>query len=117
MGLRRPALPHLLRVRQDTDRVSSRHRIKAILLVNVQMPDSTSVERTSEVMERVERIALKTPGVKHTVAIAGQSILLNANAPNFGAMYVMLDEFHHRRTKPELARRRDLREASSRASA
>ena len=36
------------------------------------------------------------PGVKHTVAIAGQSILLNANAPNFGAMYVMLDDFHNR---------------------
>ncbi len=37
-----------------------------------------------------------TPGVDHTMAIAGQSILMNANAPNFGAMYVMLDEFHHR---------------------
>src|SRR5208283_3855725 len=38
----------------------------------------------------------KTAGVKHTVAIAGQSILLGANAPNFGAMYVMLDDFHRR---------------------
>ncbi len=74
---------------------------KGYLLVNVQMPDSTSVEKTQAVMRRVEEIALKTPGVKHTVAIAGQSILLNANAPNFGAMYVMLDDFHHR-TRPEL---------------
>ena len=74
---------------------------KGYLLVNVQLPDSTSVEKTQEVMKRVEEIALKSPGVKHTVAIAGQSILLNANAPNFGAMYVMLDEFHHR-TQPEL---------------
>ena len=30
------------------------------------------------------------------MAIAGQSILLGANAPNFGAMYVMLDDFHER---------------------
>ena len=74
---------------------------KGYLLVNVQMPDSTSVEKTQQVMKRVEAIALKTPGVKHTVAMAGQSILLNANAPNFGAMYVMLDDFHER-TKPEL---------------
>jgi multidrug efflux pump subunit AcrB len=74
---------------------------KGYLLVNVQMPDSTSVEKTQEVMRRVEAIALKTPGVRHTVAMAGQSILLNANAPNFGAMYVMLDEFHDR-TEPEL---------------
>jgi multidrug efflux pump len=36
------------------------------------------------------------PGVTHTLAMAGQSILMNANAPNFGAMYVMLDDFHHR---------------------
>src|SRR5207237_3209712 len=27
----------------------------------------------------------------------GQSLLLNANAPNFGAMYVMLDDFEDRR--------------------
>ena len=74
---------------------------KGYLLVNVQMPDSTSLEKTQQVMERVEAIAMRTPGVKHTVAIAGQSILLNANAPNFGATYVMLDEFHHR-TRPEL---------------
>ena len=74
---------------------------KGYLLVNVQLPDSTSVEHTQRVMRRVEAIASKVPGVSHTVAIAGQSLLLNANAPNFGAMYVMLDEFHHRE-KPEL---------------
>src|SRR5262249_34929930 len=30
-----------------------------------------------------------------------QSLLLGANAPNFGSMYVLLDEFH-KRTAPEL---------------
>jgi len=69
---------------------------KGYLLVNVQLPDSTSVERSQKVMRQVEEIALGIPGVKHTVAIAGQSLLLNANAPNFGSIYVMLDEFHHR---------------------
>ena len=82
---------------------------KGYLLVNVQMPDSTSLEKTQQVMQRVEAIAMRTPGVKHTVAIAGQSILLNANAPNFGAMYVMLDEFHHR-TTPRAAWRGDPRQ-------
>ena len=43
-------------------------------------------------MRQIEEMALNTPGVKHTVAIAGQSILLNANAPNF-AIYLMLDDF------------------------
>ena len=39
---------------------------------------------------------------RHTVGISGQSILLNANAPNFGAMYLMLDEFGNR-TGPGLS--------------
>ena len=47
-------------------------------------------------MADIERIADKVDGVKHTVAIAGQSLLLAANASNFGALYVMLDDFEHR---------------------
>ncbi len=69
---------------------------KGYLLVNVQLPDSSSLERTQQVMADVERLALELPGVKHTLSIAGQSILMNANAPNFGAMYVMLGDFHDR---------------------
>ncbi len=72
---------------------------KGYLLVNVQLPDAASVERTERVMHRIEAIARdhkRHPGVRHTVAVAGQSLLLGANAPNFGAMYVMLDDFHKR---------------------
>ena len=69
---------------------------KGYLLVNVQLPDAASLERTERVMNRLDGIARATPGVRHTVAIAGQSLLLNANAPNFGAMYVMLDDFDQR---------------------
>jgi hydrophobe/amphiphile efflux-1 (HAE1) family protein len=75
---------------------------KGYLLVNVQLPDAASVGRTEDVMRRIEAIAGGMPGVSHTVALAGQSLLLNANAPNFGAMYVMLDDFHHR-LKPGLS--------------
>ncbi|MGA2621805.1 MAG: efflux RND transporter permease subunit, partial [Thermoguttaceae bacterium] len=69
---------------------------KGYLLVNVQLPDASSLERTERVMHRIEQIAHDTEGVNHTVAIAGQSILLGANAPNFGAMYVMLKDFRER---------------------
>jgi multidrug efflux pump len=75
---------------------------KGYLLVNVQMPDAASVTRTRDVVQRIEEIALNTPGVKHTVAMSGQSILLGANASNFGALYLMLDDFEHRR-KPSLS--------------
>lgn len=72
---------------------------KGYLLVDVRLPDSASLARTSEVMRDIERIAGKSPGVSHTVAIAGQSLLLGANAPNFGSLYVMLDDFHSRAGK------------------
>jgi hydrophobe/amphiphile efflux-1 (HAE1) family protein len=72
---------------------------KGYLLVNVQLPDAASVARTEEVMRQIDAIAGATPGVSHTVALAGQSLLVNANAPNFGSMYVMLDDFHRRHGK------------------
>ena len=75
---------------------------KGFLLVNVQLPDAASSERTNLVMAQIEKIAKGTRGVNHTVAISGQSILMNANAPNFGAMYLMLDDFH-KRLDPELS--------------
>jgi multidrug efflux pump len=78
---------------------------KGYLLVNVQMPDAASVTRTRDIVQRIEAAALKTRGVKHAVAISGQSILLGANAPNFGSLYLMLDGFENRRT-PSLSSER-----------
>ena len=88
---------------------------KGYLLVNVRLPDSASLDRTEQVMQRIEKTAGKSPGVKHTVAIAGQSVLLGANAPNFGTMYVMLDDFHHR-AQGALVGRRDRRSSSRKSS-
>ncbi len=70
---------------------------KGYLLLNVQLPNSASVERTQEVMSQIEALARKTPGVAHTVGISGQSMILGANAPNLGSMYVLLKEFDQRR--------------------
>jgi multidrug efflux pump len=69
---------------------------KGYLLLSVQLPDSASVERTQRVMARIETLARGTPGVEHTVGISGQSLILNANAPNLGSMYVLLKEFAQR---------------------
>jgi multidrug efflux pump subunit AcrB len=91
---------------------------KGYMLVNVQLPDSASLERTQEVLARIERIALGDeekggkyrgdrppaggkayegiPGIAHTIGIAGQSVLLNANGSNFGSMYITFNPFHER---------------------
>ncbi len=69
---------------------------KGYLLMNVQLPDSASVQRTQAVVDRLEKMAKDTPGVEHTVTVSGQSLILNANAPNLGSIYVMLKEFKER---------------------
>jgi multidrug efflux pump subunit AcrB len=69
---------------------------KGYVLLNVQLPDSASVERTESVMKRIEELAKDTEGVQHTVGISGQSLILNANAPNLGSMYVLLKPFEER---------------------
>src|SRR5262249_4487454 len=77
------------------------------LLVNVQLPDSWSVQETEKVMATISKLALGDkedskrypgiPGVAHTMAVAGQSFLLSANGSNFGSCFVILDPFDRRR--------------------
>ncbi|MBN9521053.1 efflux RND transporter permease subunit [bacterium] len=70
---------------------------KGYVLVNVELPDAASVQRTSEVMRQVDEIARKIPGVAGTVAYSGQSVLLGTNAPNFGTMFITFDDFDARK--------------------
>lgn len=70
---------------------------KGYLLINIQLPDASSLERTAQVVARVEKLARETHGVAHTLGIPGQSIILNAVGSNLGSMFVILDDFHHRR--------------------
>ena len=76
---------------------------KGYLLLNVQLPDSASVERTQRLMSRIEDVAKKTPGVDRTIGISGQSLILNANAPNLGSMYIILKPFADRTSADQSA--------------
>ncbi len=69
---------------------------KGYLVVNIQLPDSSSLERTMDVTSRIEKIAHEIEGVEHTVSIPGQSFVLNANSSNFSSMFVVLAPFHDR---------------------
>jgi hydrophobe/amphiphile efflux-1 (HAE1) family protein len=74
---------------------------KGYLVINVQLPDGASVQRTQAVMAQIDTLARHMDGVADTVAISGQSLLLDASASNWGSMYVMLAPFHER-TRPDL---------------
>jgi multidrug efflux pump len=71
------------------------------LLVNVQLPDSASMERTEEVMKQLAEITHELDGIRHVTTIAGQSFALSAYGSNFGSMFVNLKEYRDRRD-PEL---------------
>ncbi len=68
------------------------------LIVNVQLPDSASLQRSQETLALIDKIARETPGVAHTVVIAGLSFLQSANSSNFGSMFIVLDPFEKRRS-------------------
>src|SRR5205814_2939594 len=70
---------------------------KGYLLANIQLPDSASLERTVEATAKVEKIALETPGVAHTLAIPGTSFVLNANSSNYGSLFITFKPFAERR--------------------
>jgi HAE1 family hydrophobic/amphiphilic exporter-1 len=66
-------------------------------IVNAQLPDAASLQRTQAVMEKVTKVAKETPGVEHAVAISGVSVLDNsASLPNAGVSYVILKDWSQR---------------------
>jgi multidrug efflux pump len=69
---------------------------KGYLVVNVQLPDGASLERTEAVVQRLDAIIRETPGVKHTIGLPGYSILTSNNISNSGGFFVILDSFHNR---------------------
>ncbi len=70
---------------------------KGYLLVNVQLRPAASLAASEQAANEVDLIARRIPGVKHTVAVAGNSAALGGNVPSVSTIYVMLDAFEHRR--------------------
>ena len=71
-------------------------------LISVQLPDSASLDRTTDVLNRVQKIVSAVPGVDHIVAIAGVSALDNsASLSNAGVAYVILKDWSQRTSASE----------------
>ena len=67
------------------------------LLAAVQLPDGASLDRTQRVMDQVQEIASKTPGVDQVMTIAGISALDSSSSlANAGVAYLVLTEWSKR---------------------
>ncbi len=75
---------------------------KYYLVGIAQLPNSSSLDRTDEVVKKMSQLALAEPGVESVVAFPGLSINGFVNVPNAAVMFVMLDPFEARGT-PELS--------------
>jgi multidrug efflux pump len=73
------------------------------LIVNVQMPDASSIDRTEAVLTRMSEAARKTPGVRGAFTVAGLSILTRSNSSAAGVMFTPLIPFDQRVGHPEMS--------------
>ncbi|MCL7965894.1 MAG: multidrug efflux RND transporter permease subunit [marine benthic group bacterium] len=64
--------------------------------VNVELPDGASMQRTEEVLDRVNLALANTPGVANYITIGGFSMLNAVQGSNFGAAIATLDNWSDR---------------------
>ena len=72
------------------------------VIVNVQMPDASSIERTNAVMTQLSDLALKTRGIQDAFAVSGFSILTRSNSSAAGLLFVHLTPFSERAGKTDM---------------
>jgi len=65
-------------------------------LVNVQLPDAASLERTDRVTRKVEELLINTPGVESVTAVGGYSLLTSSLSPNNAFLFVSLKHWAER---------------------
>ena len=69
---------------------------KQYLVAVAQLPDAASLDRTQEVVQEMEKIALQVPGVANTVSFPGLSVNGFTNSPNSGIVFTPLAPFEER---------------------
>jgi multidrug efflux pump len=72
------------------------------VLVNVQMPDASSIERTDAVVTQLSNLALKTRGIQDAFAVSGFSILTRSNSSAAGLLFLRLTPFSQRAGRADM---------------
>ncbi len=63
---------------------------------NVQLPDGASMERTGRVLDRINEVLSRTPGVEHYITIGGYAFLNSVQGSNYGAIIATLEKWSER---------------------
>jgi HAE1 family hydrophobic/amphiphilic exporter-1 len=73
------------------------------IMVNAQLPDAASLERTDAVMKKAEAILQQNHAIEGFNTISGYSLLTSAYSSNMGFFFVQLKPWHDRHTEEEHA--------------
>jgi HAE1 family hydrophobic/amphiphilic exporter-1 len=65
-------------------------------LINVQLPDASSIQRTDLVCRKVEQILSETPGIDNYTTITGYSIITQVVSPNVGGFFISMKPWGER---------------------
>jgi hydrophobe/amphiphile efflux-1 (HAE1) family protein len=71
------------------------------LYINMQLPNSASMERTSEAATQVEQVLANTPGVQYTTSVVGFSLLSYVRTSYNGFFFVSLKPWENRKDQNE----------------
>jgi hydrophobe/amphiphile efflux-1 (HAE1) family protein len=69
--------------------------------INVQLPNSASLQRTEEVMAKLQQVAAGIPGVEHVTTISGFSLLSLVRTSYSGFGFISMKEWGERKTREE----------------
>ena len=69
---------------------------KGFFAISVQLPDAASLQRTTAVVQQIERIVRAEPAVVDVVAIVGLDLLTSSNQTNTATMFARLKPWSER---------------------
>ena len=72
---------------------------KGYLVLNAQLPDGATLDRSDEIIKQITEVARKDEAVDHTIGLQGYSVLVSTNISNVGGMFIILKPFEDRAGK------------------
>ncbi len=66
------------------------------ILANIQLPDGASLQRTDEIMRKVEQIIAEIDAVENATAVGGYGMLTSTQQSNSGAVFIQLKDWEQR---------------------
>ena len=68
------------------------------VIASVQLPDASSLERTTEVLDQIDGILRSTPGVENWVSLGGFSLIDGTNSSNAATVFIVMKPWDERTT-------------------